>query len=91
MKVEDFKLLDEDSRKAVVYSVVILSIAKIEKIIKEYEKDIEFCKTIDSQYLLPMITLQCKQRKTELKNLKKFKAKIENGEFDRIKEEQDNE
>lgn len=91
MNLLEIKGYDDDTRKSVAYSLVILSISKVESLIEEYEKDIRFCKSIDSLYLLPMLTMQCNQRKNELQGLKKYKIKLENGDFDKPIREEENE
>jgi len=85
MNIEILLKQTEDEQKGYIYCSVINWIAKKEKNIERLEVEMALCLEHNFIYKYSKYLLECEQR--NLKELKEFKSKIENGDFDTVKEE----
>jgi hypothetical protein len=84
MNIEILLKQTEDEQKGYIYCSVINWIAKKEKNIKRLEVEMALCLGHNFIYKYSKYLLECEER--SLKELKEFKAKLEDGDFDTVKE-----
>ncbi len=83
--------MTEDEQKGFVYSSTIFWISKSEERIEKLKKQMFLSFDFYLGFLYKSSEELLKYEKRRLKELKEFKTRIENGDFDKIKKETENE